>query len=140
MATYLVTGGSRGLGTAFVQVLAEQPASKVSTIFATLRSEPSPALKDIVSKSEGRVVLVKLEVTEPDSIAAAVKQVGDKLGGRGLDVLVNNAGINEECSEGITAMHNLRKTLQINVEAVHDLTLALLPLLREGKQKAVLNV
>jgi NAD(P)-dependent dehydrogenase (short-subunit alcohol dehydrogenase family) len=140
MASYLVTGVARGLGLEIVRVLSQKPTSEVSTVFATLRSSPPPALQEIVSQSEGRVVLVNLEVLDPDSLAAAVRQVKERLNGRGLDILINNAAGSELSPGGLETMDNLRETLEVNVEAVHHVTLAFLPLLREGNRKTVLNM
>lgn len=140
MASYLVTGVARGLGLEIVKALAQKPTSEVSTVFATLRSSPPPTLQELVSQSESRVVLVNLEVLDPDSLAGAVRQVKERLDGRGLDILINNAAVNELSPGGLETMNNLRETLEVNVEAVHNVTLALLPLLREGRRKTVLNM
>jgi NAD(P)-dependent dehydrogenase (short-subunit alcohol dehydrogenase family) len=140
MATYLVTGVARGLGLEIVRVLASKPASEVSTVFATLRSSPPPALQEIVAQSEDRVVLVNLEVTKSDSIATAVRQVSESLAGRGLDILINNAAVSAEAPGGLETMDNLRPILEVNVESVHNITVAFLPLLREGRRKIVLNM
>ncbi|EIC09472.1 hypothetical protein OR221_0452, partial [Microbacterium laevaniformans OR221] len=76
-----------------------------------------------------------------DTIAVAVGQVRETLGAaRGLDVLINNAAIMETSLDGVASMDNLRKTFEVNVEAVHNVTAAFLPLLREGSQKKVVNV
>ncbi|KAL4793056.1 hypothetical protein BDV19DRAFT_367263 [Aspergillus venezuelensis] len=141
MATYLITGTARGLGLALVKALSSAPESKVSTIFATVRSTPPQALQDIVSSSGGRVVIVSLEVTESESVKAAVKEVKEKLGGRGLDVLINNAAVNPaDTIDGIEHMNGLENVFGVNVEAVHKVTVGSLPLLREGTQKTVLNM
>lgn len=140
MASYLVTGVGRGLGLEILKVLAAKPDSEVSTIFGTLRSSPSAALQEIVAKADGRVVLVHLEAKDANSILAAVDKVKECLGGRGLDVLINNAAISAVTPEGVAAMTDLRETLEVNVEAVHSLTAACLRLLREGKRKTVLNM
>ena len=102
MASYLITGSSRGLGLA----MAAQPAvlpSEVSTIFATGRRESS-ALKNLVGSSAGRVIFVQLETTSEASIKQAVAQVEQALAGKGLDVLVNNAGIMGFSPDGIATM------------------------------------
>lgn len=139
MSSYLVTGGGRGLGFQFVQLLSKKPAGEISTIFATVRSVPSQALKDLANGSQGRVVIVHLVPTDTDSIARAVDEVKQKLAGKGLDVLINNAGM-MEASESVELMNNLRRTLELNVESVHNITSALLPLMRQGTQKKVLNL
>lgn len=86
------------------------------------------------------MVLVNLEVLDPDSLAAAVRQVKERLDGRSLDILINNAAVNELSPGGLETRDNLRRTLEVNVEAVHNVILAFLPLLREGNLKTVLNM
>jgi NAD(P)-dependent dehydrogenase (short-subunit alcohol dehydrogenase family) len=91
MATYLITGCSRGLGLALTTHLLSLP-SPPSSIFATARSE-SPALKDVISKSSCRAIFIPLETTSEASIKNAVAEVEGALGRKELDVLINNAGI-----------------------------------------------
>ena len=103
MASYLITGSSRGLGLAMAAQLAVLLSSEVNTIFATGRSESS-ALKKLVDSSAGRVIFVQLETTSEASIKQAVAQVEQALAGKGLDVLVNNAGIMGVSPDGIATM------------------------------------
>lgn len=91
MASFLITGASRGLGLAFVKELASRKSSDVSNIFAGARSNV-PALQEL-SKTDPRVQFVKLDVTNPESVKEAAAQVEKKLEGRGLDVLINNAAV-----------------------------------------------
>lgn len=90
MASYLITGCSRGLGLAITSHLLSFPTSEVGTIIATSRSE-SPALKDIVLKSGGGVKYIQLDATNEASIKTAATQAEQTMGGKGLDVLINNA-------------------------------------------------
>ena len=71
MATYLVTGSSRGLGLNLVARLLAHPSATVGTIFATARSDASIELKELVDGSAGRVQFVKLDVTDKVSIKEA---------------------------------------------------------------------
>jgi NAD(P)-dependent dehydrogenase (short-subunit alcohol dehydrogenase family) len=104
MASYLVTGSSRGLGLALVSRLASLPRSEVATIIATARQDNSTQLKTIVDASPGRVELVKMDVTDKTSVEAAVKLVESKLQGRGLDCLINNAGVMDSSNDGLEGM------------------------------------
>ncbi|KAF4993394.1 hypothetical protein FGRMN_6523 [Fusarium graminum] len=140
MSSYLVTGVARGLGLEIVRILSTQPADEVSRVFGTIRSSPPPALQEIVDKSDGRLIIVELEVTNLDSIDAAVDEVKKHVGNQGLDILINNAAINKDFPDGILTMDNLREMFEVNVEAVHNLTKAFVPLLREGRCKTVLNM
>lgn len=92
MASYLVTGSTRGIGFELVRQLSEKPLSEVSTIIATSRSV-NAALQDLADRHPNRVVLVHLDVAIPETIQRAAHTIEDILGDKGLDVLINNAGI-----------------------------------------------
>ena len=140
MASYLVTGTGRGIGLEIVKQLSSLPHSQVSTIFATTRSTPSVTLQSLIDQSNGRVVHVPVQITEKTSIEEAVAKVSDKLGDKGLDVLVNNAGVMPFTEGGVEKMSDLRDAFEVNVEAVHNVIAAFMPLLRKGGLKKVANM
>ncbi|KAL9582346.1 MAG: hypothetical protein Q9212_003348 [Teloschistes hypoglaucus] len=142
MAAYLVTGSSRGLGLEIVSQLASLPPTQVGRVFATARSDASIALQELVRRSAGRVVYVRLDTTDDESIKSASVEVARSLGGDGggLDVLINNAGIMPTSPDGVETMDNLDETLKANVTGAHNVTAAFLPLLRKGSQKKVCNI
>ncbi|KAE8137727.1 hypothetical protein BDV38DRAFT_292647 [Aspergillus pseudotamarii] len=141
MASYLITGSSRGLGLALVSQLLSLPASQVASIFATSRSaQPSPNLKELIDQSSGRASYVQLDVTDTISIRTAARQIERQLQGRGLDVLINNAGIQPVTKGGAEYMDNLSDAFNINVNAPHEVTRTFLPLLRKGERKVITNI
>ena len=103
MASYLITGASRGFGLALAQQLASLPASDVSKVFATARGD-APALDELVKKSLGRVIYVQLDVTSEASIKQAAAKVEANLADKGLDVLINNAGVCQYAADGVQSM------------------------------------
>lgn len=103
MASYLITGCSRGLGLAMAEHLITLPTCEVDRVFATARQE-SPALKALIQSSAGRMQFVELDATNERSIKAAVSEVEFRLDGAGLDVLINNAGKMLTTPEGIVNM------------------------------------
>lgn len=103
MSTYLITGTSRGLGLALVRHLANLPSSSVGSIFATSRSE-HPSLHELSQKSD-RIHWIKCDVTDAASVQDAARTVQGKLQGKGLDVLINNAGVMPHTNGGIANMH-----------------------------------
>ncbi|KAL8645078.1 MAG: hypothetical protein Q9226_007464 [Calogaya cf. arnoldii] len=139
MASYLITGTSRGFGLALVHELATLPASDISKIFATARGD-APSLTELVKKSSGRVIFIQLDVTDEASIKKAAAEVEANLAGKGLDVLINNAGVCQYAFEGVQSMDNLAESFTINVLGVHWTTQAFLPLLKKGTQKKVVNM
>jgi NAD(P)-dependent dehydrogenase (short-subunit alcohol dehydrogenase family) len=103
MASFLITGSSRGFGLALARELASRPASDVGKIIASARGD-SPALEELAKNSLGRVALVKLDVTDEESIKRAAVEVETKLEGKGLDVLFNNAGVCQYAGDGVKSM------------------------------------
>lgn len=104
MASYLVTGASRGLGFTLVSQLAAKPASEVSTIFAAARSAEPEKLKELAATSNGRIQIVKLDVGVKQSAQDAAEDVGQRLQGKGLDYLINNAGACDWAPNGVEDM------------------------------------
>ncbi|MCJ1404072.1 hypothetical protein MMC11_007297 [Xylographa trunciseda] len=140
MASYLVTGSSRGLGLHLVSQLASMPEAEVGTIFASTRSESAPEVQKLVEQFPSRVVHVQLDATDESSAKKAAIEVERILAGRGLDVLINNAGVMDYSFEGIHTMTGLNSTFNNNVTSAHIVTSAFLPLLRKGSQKKVANI
>ncbi|EKG16295.1 Short-chain dehydrogenase/reductase SDR, partial [Macrophomina phaseolina MS6] len=99
MASYFVTGSSRGIGLGIVQSLAQAPAADVGKGFASARTE-TPALTNLVSDPAGRFEFIGLDVTSEQSVRKAVQTVERSLGGQALDVLINNAGIMNHTPKG----------------------------------------
>ncbi|KAL1982868.1 hypothetical protein VTN96DRAFT_796 [Rasamsonia emersonii] len=138
MASYLITGASCGLGLALVKVLLDESPEKIFQVIATCREE-SPDLRKLKQDNKDRLFVVGMNIMEEDSIRQAVAQV-EEITGKGLDILINNAGIMNETLGGITEMNDLVPTFCANVNSVHLVTRAFLPLLRNGKERKVLNI
>ena len=84
----LVTGASRGLGRAIALALGGAGAA----VTCAARSlEQAEATADAIGKGGGQAVAVRLDVTRPEDIAAAIAGATTALGP--IDVLVNNAGV-----------------------------------------------
>lgn len=81
----LVTGASSGLGAHMAAWLASCGAHVAA---AARRVE---ALEELAVKAEGRVVAIRMNVADPDSVTRGVAEAAEALGG--LDGLVNNAGV-----------------------------------------------
>lgn len=122
--------------------LLDLPSSKVSKVFAGIRSDPPAGLRKLVDSSSGRLIPVKVQITQRSSIDEAAKSVAEKLAGNGLDVLINNAGILPLTLGPIETMSEdtLREVFEVNVVAVHNMIAAFLPLLKQGKEKKIVTM
>ena len=107
----LVTGATKGIGLEVVQQLAKRGWQ----VFLTGRSPD--AVKQIAIPLGASVIPVTLDVTDEDSIAAAVKGVSQKVDH--LDVLINNAGILDEDDGSIFDLpaERLRRMFETNAVA-----------------------
>lgn len=104
MASYLITGASRGFGLALACELVSRPATEVGKVIASARGD-SPDFDELAKSSYGRVVVVKLDVTNRESIKQAAAEVEAKLEGKGLDVLITNAGVCQYAADGVKSMY-----------------------------------
>ena len=86
----LVTGGGGGIGRAISLALA---AEGRAVAVADLREDAAAAVAKEVERASGTALAVALDVTDGDSVGAAVERVGAELGP--VDILVNNAGWDE---------------------------------------------
>lgn len=117
----LVTGGASGIGEATAKELVRAGA------FVWIADINMYAAEEL-SKSLGSSQAIHLDVTNPESIASAVAQIGS------LDILVNNAGIGHVGSIQQTEPEDFDRLLNVNVRAVYLVTRAFLPLLLTASQ------
>lgn len=130
MPTALVTGASRGLGTEFVKQL----AAKGYHVYATVRKQ---ADADKAKALAPNVTVLVGELGEQAGIDSIVKQLGDTP----IDILVNNAGVNgEDQTMGKLSWSEFERVYKTNIIAPVMLLQSLLPNLRKGARKLVLNI
>ncbi|MDQ3105913.1 MAG: SDR family NAD(P)-dependent oxidoreductase, partial [Actinomycetota bacterium] len=85
----VVTGAARGIGAATARRLAGEGAA-----VAVLDLDEQVALETAGGLSAARAVGIGCDVTDGDSVRAAVERVATELGGPGI--LVNNAGVTRD--------------------------------------------
>jgi short-subunit dehydrogenase len=131
----LVTGASQGIGKA----IAFQAAMRVMRVIAAARNvELLSQLRDEVRANGQTVEIVQADVASPEGRDAMVQAAKEKFGG--LDVLINNAGIGATGHFAESSPDVLRSIMETNFFGTVETTRAFLPLLREGKTPAVVNV
>ncbi|WCM91407.1 SDR family oxidoreductase [Acidovorax sp. NCPPB 2350] len=84
----LVTGASSGLGEQFARTLARAGAG---VVLASRRLEKLKELRARIEGEGGDAHVVELDVTDHDSIKAAVAHAETEMGS--IDILVNNSGV-----------------------------------------------
>ena len=129
---WFITGASSGFG----RLLAEHLLSHGATVVATARKVDD--LADLTTRFPGGAIVLPLDVTSEGSIDHAV---ADAIAHAGhIDVLVNNAGYGvcgavEEVTE-----QEYMPMFQTNVFGLINLTKAFLPMFRERRSGAIVNL
>lgn len=90
--TAIVTGGSRGIGRAIAEQLA-QAGANVAIIYAG-RTEAAEETLRLVQEAGSKGKIIQCDVSQEAAVAAMVKEVKDDFGS--VDILVNNAGITRD--------------------------------------------
>jgi len=130
-SAFLVTGASSGIGRATALLL---DRSGFQVFAGVRRGEQGEALRRQASE---RLTPILLDVTDQHSIEAAARSVADKLGGRALAGLVNNAGIDIAGPLETSSIAEARSQFEVNVIGLLAVTQAFLPLLRQGRGRLV---
>ena len=120
----LVTGANRGLGSAYTEALLTGGAAKVYA-----------AARDPASIADARLTPIRLDVTSPADIAAAMKACQD------IDLLINNAGAmlkSPMLAQG--SEDAMRREMEVNVYGVLAMTRTFAPILARNGGGAVVNI
>lgn len=128
--TIFITGASSGIGRATAALCAE----KGWNVVATMRT-PADA-GDLADRDN--VLVAQLDVTQHDSIAAAVDQARAAFGQ--IDVLVNNAGYGAYGTLEAFSMDRIERQFDTNVIGLLAVTKAVLPHMRAQKSGTIVNI
>ena len=136
MTTTLITGANKGIG----YETARQLIGAGHDVFIGSR-DPERG-REAAERLGARLVV--LDVTDEESVAAAVKTV--EAAGRGLDVLVNNAGVegrgpgNAVIGAADVTGEMMRTVFDTNVFGLVRVTHVFLPLLERSAAPVIVNV
>ncbi|MET7400553.1 SDR family NAD(P)-dependent oxidoreductase [Dactylosporangium sp. NPDC005572] len=124
----LVTGANRGIG---LEVTRQLAARGWRVLLGTRSTAPAVP---------GAVEVLPLDVSDDDSVAAAGQAVLDRHGR--LDVLVNNAAIHYDTwQRGVDAdLTVVHEAMETNLFGAWRVTQAMLPALRRGRHRRIVNV
>ncbi len=109
----LVTGAGQGIGRAFAHALGEAGAS---VAVADLDEKRARRVADELGDKKIEAIALAVDVTDPVAVDAMVADTVTQLGG--LQIAVNNAGLNRNSAAEETALEEWDEMFAINTRAV----------------------
>ena len=131
----LVTGCDHGVGLA----LAEQLVSRGYSVAACRINENEKQIDETAAKYPGRMVILPLDISSDEIVSRAVALYPFPA----LDLLINNAGILGHMESGPDSPLDfalMQQVMNVNAFGALRVTAAFLPLLRQGREKTVVNI
>jgi len=138
----LITGGSRGIGFAIAQRLAQEG---VKIVIASKTTEPHPKLPgtiyeaaDAIKQMGGEALPLHLDVRDELQIQKVVDEAAAHFGG--IDILVNNASAIFLASVEFTPAKKYDLMHQINVRGTYLMSQACIPYLKKSSHGHIINL
>jgi len=133
----LVTGANRGIG---LEIARQLTGAGVRVIIGARDRDRARAAVEALASDGLAAETVRLDLADPESIAAAAREIETRHGR--LDILVNNAGIFDfaDGPPGKAAIDAVRRTMEINFIGTLAVTQAMLPLLRAAPTGRIVNL
>jgi short-subunit dehydrogenase len=132
----LITGASGGIGLSLATELAKLKANLL--LVARSEDKLSALAKDLSSRYQVKAEYLPIDLTKPSAAQEIVDWVNKNA--FPVNILVNNAGYGLWGAVEKTPLDKLHNMMQLNMNAVVDLTYLLLPVLRKEQQSYILNV
>lgn len=129
---WFITGTSSGFGDAFARHALAQGHRVVATARDPRKLDP------LVALAPERVLALALDVKQSEQAEAAVHAAVDRFGR--IDVLINNAGYGSVGAVEETPETELRAQMETNFFGTVAVTQAVLPVLRQQRRGAIVNI
>lgn len=129
----LVTGASTGIGAGCAVGLARRGYR----VFAGVRKTEDG--DRLMEQAGSNLEPVQIDVTKGEEIEAARARIEEETAGRGLDALLNNAGVSVAGPMEFVDLEDLRWQLEVNVIGQVAVTQAFLPMVRRVRGTIVIT-
>lgn len=131
----LIAGGSRGLGLVLARQLVDAGARVA--ILARTQADLEDAERELLARG-GEVLAVGCDVSQPEEVGAAVRQVLQRFGG--IDVLFNVAGIIQVGPLEAMTREDFERAMDVHFWGALNTTLEVLPDMRRHRWGRIVNV
>jgi acetoacetyl-CoA reductase len=135
-AVAVVTGASRGLGSAIAEELGHGDAKVV--VNYSRSKEPAEELVRKINQDGGEAIAVQGDVADPEQAEKLVSETVEKFGR--IDVLINNAGITVDRTLKKLAIEDWQKVVNVDLNSCYYTVHAALPHMIEQESGKIINI
>ena len=132
----IVTGGSRGIGRAIVEILAGEGADV--TFFYRGNAEAAATVVAAGSAGGHKIVAEQVDVCDAKACADAVERVAGRT--ERIDILINNAGVIRDNQLAALSDEDIRVVLDTNIGGVFNTTRAVIPHMIVQRAGKIINL
>ena len=136
MKTIIVTGGSRGIGASIVKELANKDYNIVLN-YNNSEKQAKQIQKELLEKNI-KIEIFKADVSKRENVKDLVKFALEKF--KTIDVLINNAGIDQVKMFMDITDEDWNKMIQTNLNSVFYCTQEVLPTMIHNKEGNIINI
>ena len=130
----IITGGTRGIGLEIAKTFCENKAEVI--ILGSKKESVDKAIESM--KKEGHNINGYYpNLNDYEEITSVIKEIYDAYGH--IDILVNNAGISANKKIEDTTSEEFEKIMNLNVNAIFNMSKAVVPYMKEQKNGVILN-
>lgn len=132
----VVTGGSRGIGSAIVQRFIEDGAAGVAILECNFDLAQKTAKR--IDPSGKKVLAINCDVTNEEQVADAIKLILNKF--KTIDILVNNAGITKDAMFHKMSTEAWHAVINVNLNGTYLTCKYVVPIMREKCYGRIVNI
>ena len=136
MKTIIITGGSRGIGASIVKELANKDYNIVLN-YNNSEEQAKQIQKELLEKNI-KIEIFKADVSKREDVKDLVKFALEKF--KTIDVLINNAGIDQVKMFMDITDEDWNKMIQTNLNSVFYCTQEVLPTMIHNKEGNIINI
>ena len=134
--TAIITGGSRGIGKAIVEIFVKQGANVAFTYNSS--SNAAKAIENKLSTNNVKVKSYKSDASNFEEAQLLAASVLEEFGS--IDILVNNAGITKDNLLMRMSEEDFDRVIQVNLKSVFNMTKAVQRTMLKQRKGSIINM
>lgn len=135
--TALITGSNRGIGLATLIKLSENGADIIACA-REKNTEFEKKISEISKNNKNNITPVYFDLNKEEEIEMGLKKI-EKISNT-IEIIVNNAGINQMSSFQMTSLKKVKEVFQVNLFSNFLITQKLMKILIKNRKGSIINI